>query len=166
MDNASNNDTCMQHLETLLRARDIDFDARDRQIRCFPHIIHLCVRRVLNSYSTSSVEEIMEAWADAFPNHAECKRYAAAIQKNPIKSSRSVVIAVRSSGLRRDDFLDTIKLGNAKNWFQPPGSPIKTLPEHELKRDSETRWDSTYGMIDRLIEMRSVSHVWHIMGTR
>lgn len=157
MDNASNNDTCMQHLETLLSARDIDFHSRDRQIRCFPHIIHICVKHVIDSFVGSLPEEIAQAWVGAFPNPADRERYAAAVKHNPIKMARLIVISVRSSGLRRDEFLDTIKLGNSKNWFQPPGSPVKKLPEHELKRDADTRWDSTYAMMDRLIEMRPVS---------
>ncbi|KAG6370075.1 hypothetical protein JVT61DRAFT_12481 [Boletus reticuloceps] len=95
----------------------------------------------------------MEAWADAFPNCADLEQYAATIMKNPIKSGCSVVIAIRSSGLCSDDFLDTIKLSNTKNWFQAPGSPITTVLEHELKHNANTRWDSTYGMMDCLIEL-------------
>lgn len=158
MDNASNNGTFMQELEILLSERDIEFDARDRQIRCFPHIIHICVRHVIDSFSASTFEEIAHNWVDIFPNNADRQRYAAAVKKDPIKRGRSIVIAVRGSGLRRDSFLDTIKLGNTKNWFSPPGSSVVRVPEHELKRDAETRWDSTYNMIDRLLEMRLVSH--------
>lgn len=159
MDNASNNDTCMNHLEVLLRARDIDFHARDRQIRCFPHIIHICVKHVVESFSDSLLEEIEDAWFDAFPDDTDRENYAAAVRRNPIKLARLIVIAVRSSGLRRDDFLDTIKQGNSKNWYRAPGSPVETVPEHELKRDVDTRWDSTYAMMDRLIEMRVVSRL-------
>jgi hypothetical protein len=157
MDNASNNGTFMQELEVLLSERDIEFDARDRQIRCFPHIIHICVRHVIDSFSASTFEEIAHTWVDAFPNQADRQQYAAAVKKDPIKRGRAIVIAVRGSGLRRDDFLDTIKLGNTRNWFRPPGSSVVRVPEHELKRDAETRWDSTYNMIDRLLEMRLVS---------
>jgi hypothetical protein len=157
MDNASNNGTLMQALEALLAERDIEFDARDRQIRCFPHIIHICVKHVIDSFSALTFEEIAHTWVDAFPNRADRERYAAAVKKDPIKMGRSIVIAIRASGLRRDDFSDTIKLGNARNWFKP-GSSVERVPEHELKRDSETRWDSTYSMIDRLLEMRLVSH--------
>jgi hypothetical protein len=108
----------MQHLETLLSARDIDFHLRDRQICCFLHIIHTCVKHVIDSFVGSLPEEIAQVWVDAFPNSADRERYAAAVKHNPIKMARLIVISVRSSGLRRDEFLDTIKLGNLKNWFQ------------------------------------------------
>lgn len=144
----------MQHLETLLRSRDVDFDAHDRQIRCFPHIINICVKHVTENFSNYSLEDI----AETFPNGADRTQYTAAVRSNPIKMGRSIVTAIRSSGLRRDDFLDTIRTGNARNWFRPPGAPIVTVPEHQLKHDSETRWDSTYDMIRRLIELRLVSH--------
>lgn len=148
----------MRHLETLLRDRDIDFNAHDRQIRCFPHIIHICVKHVIDGFSATMSEEIAETWADAFPDStADRELYAAAVKRNPVKMARQIVISIRSSGLRRDDFLDTVKLGNVKNWFRPPGSAIEKIPEHELKRDSETRWDSTFAMMDRIIEMRLVS---------
>lgn len=144
----------MQHLETLLRSQDIPFDARDRQIRCFPHIIHICVKHVVDGFS-STLNEITQ---ELFTNAADHAKYIAAVKKNPVKMARLIVNAVRSSGIRRDDFLDTIKLGNTKNWFKPPGSMTVTVPEHELKRDVDTRWDSTYGMIDRLLELRLVCH--------
>jgi hypothetical protein len=34
LDNAANNRMMMQHLEMMLRFRDIDFDAADRKIMC------------------------------------------------------------------------------------------------------------------------------------
>lgn len=147
----------MQKLEALLAERDIEFDAQDRQIRCFPHIIHICVKHVMDSFSASTFEEIAHTWVDAFVDRADRERYAAAVKKDPIKMGRSIVIAIRASGLRRDDFFDTVRLGNSRNWLKP-GDLLEQVPEHELKRDSETRWDSTYSMIDRLLEMRLVSH--------
>lgn len=147
----------MQHLQTLLANRDIEFDARDRQIRCFPHTINICVKHAIDSFLDSAPEEIEQAWINGFSTRADRERYAAAVKKNPIKMGRAIVVAIRASGLRRDDFVDAIKFGNAKNWFKPPGSPIVTLPEHELKRDADTRWDSTHDMMERLIELRCVS---------
>ena len=49
MDNASNNTTMMQELEVLLGARDIPFDAADRRIMCFAHVVDLSSGRVVHA---------------------------------------------------------------------------------------------------------------------
>jgi len=51
LDNASNNDTMMKVLETMLAARDVSFDAHDRWIMCFAHIINLCSGQVIDAAS-------------------------------------------------------------------------------------------------------------------
>ena len=49
MDNASNNDTAMKELEVILAAKNIKFDAQDQRIRCYPHIINICVSHIIKS---------------------------------------------------------------------------------------------------------------------
>ncbi|KAF8546474.1 hypothetical protein OG21DRAFT_1527804 [Imleria badia] len=44
------------------------------------------------------------------------------------------------------------KLGNSKNWFKAPGSPVERVPKHKLKHNANTRWDSMYDMMEHLIE--------------
>ena len=60
----------------------------------------------------------------------------------------AIVVAIHASGLRHDDFFNTISLGNVKNWFTPSGNPIVTVPKHELKCDAEMRWNSTHNMME------------------
>jgi hypothetical protein len=46
MDNASNNDTMVQHFKEKCEERDIDFDADEARIRCMPHTVHLAALKV------------------------------------------------------------------------------------------------------------------------
>jgi hypothetical protein len=133
MDNAANNKTMMAALERKLKERDIPFDAADRQIMCYAHIINLS--------SAHIIQEITKVDKEA----------------SVVSRSRAVVQAIRSSGKRRDAFQDMIKDGNAKGWFragQPP-QPI-VVKQLELLRHIQTRWDSLYHMLNRLREMRPV----------
>jgi hypothetical protein len=51
MDNASNNKTALEEVEARLMHRDIDFDAVDRSVSCFGHVIELCSKRVVSTAS-------------------------------------------------------------------------------------------------------------------
>ena len=47
MDNTLNNIAAMRELAKLLEACDIQFDAVDRCIPCFPHIINICMTHTM-----------------------------------------------------------------------------------------------------------------------
>lgn len=161
MDNASNNKTCLQELEVLLRAREleVDFRAGDRLVSCFPHIIHICVTHVLKSFNDDEITTIIdsETWSDTFPDvEEEQDAYVEAVKADPIAMARTAIWAIRASGMRRDEFTDTIRTGNLKNWFKNTTGSVQQVPELELLRDVKTRWDSTYAMINRLRALRLV----------
>ncbi|KZV63208.1 hypothetical protein PENSPDRAFT_590281, partial [Peniophora sp. CONT] len=46
MDNASNNDTLMEHLEHLHQAEFLDFNSAWARLRCMPHTVHLAALKV------------------------------------------------------------------------------------------------------------------------
>ena len=124
----------MEELEKLLRERDIAFDATDRRIMCFAHIVDLCSGRVISAIGAD--EESIN---------------------NPIGLARGVVRSIRASGLRRDAFDEVVKNGNAKGWFKA-GEPPQTikLKPLQLLRDVRVRWDSVYFMVKRIGVMRPV----------
>lgn len=159
MDNASNNKSCLQELEILLRAREIEFDASDRLVACFPHVIHICVTHVVKSFTGADLTAIARAWGSTFSDQEERKTYVAAVKSNPIGMCRDAVRAIRASGMRRDEFTDTIKTGNTKNWYKDPTGNVVKVPELELLRDVSTRWDSMFTMINRLRALRPVSNI-------
>lgn len=146
MDNASSNKAMMRILEPMLVRREVPFNAADRQVMCFSHIIDLCAGCVIRN---------VEGDDDEISSDDETVNSGTS---NCISRARSVVRAIRASGKRRDDFLDAIKTGNDKDYFFTDEQPPKNveLPELELLRDVRTRWDSVFFMLQRLRTLRPV----------
>jgi len=89
LDNASNNRTMMEELEMMLTERDIVFDAEDRKIMCFAHIVDLCSGRVICAAS-NGVE----------PENDSSSSDGDTAASNPIALARAVVRVIRGSGSR------------------------------------------------------------------
>ncbi|KIK76144.1 hypothetical protein PAXRUDRAFT_170763 [Paxillus rubicundulus Ve08.2h10] len=150
MDNASNKKTCMQKLETLLHMHDIEFDTLDCLVMCFPHVMHICMTHVIKSFTDDELTSIANTWIGVFPDEDEHKAYVEAVRLDPITMGHDIVWIIQASGLHRDEFLDTVKTGNMKNWFKGPMGEAEQVPGLELLHDVKTHWDSTYAMINRL----------------
>src|SRR5277367_3640065 len=148
VDNASSNETMMQDLAKILNKRDIPFDAADRKIMCYGHVVDLSSGRVIDKLTNDT--ELDESDSDADDLDEVHVR-----TRSQVVNARSVVRAIRGSGMRRDTFRDVIKNGNANKWFME-GSKVVVLKEIELLRDVRTRWDSVYRMLSRLQELRPV----------
>lgn len=136
----------METLETKLAARDISFDAHDRRIMCFAHIINLCSKQAIDAASN----DVDGRDGNSFPSDDT-------VSSIPIERARAAVRAIRGSGARRDAFDDVIVRGNAEGWFtREESSEIVQIKRLQLLRDVRTRWDSVYHMLERLHEMRPV----------
>lgn len=135
MDNASNNDTMMKELSSLLSSeREIVFNAIDRRVMCYAHVIDLASGRVIKHSEQSDKNG-----------------------RDPINLGRNVVRVIRASGTRRDSFNAVIENGNRKRLFKQGDPPhIVTLKMLELLRSVPTRWDSAYTMLKRLRELQPV----------
>jgi hypothetical protein len=68
LDYASNNGTFLHELAILLEARDIDFDAIDRRIMCFAHIINTCCQHVIASLTNVALAESAELSVGVLPS--------------------------------------------------------------------------------------------------
>jgi hypothetical protein len=137
----------MEALEVKLAPRDIPFDATDRHVMCFGHIIDLCSGRVIRHVEGRNLAPPPSLLVDDDINPS-----------NPIALARSVVGAIRASSTRRDAFNQVITDGNQRGYFME-GDPPKavTLSHAQLLRDVQTRWDSVFLMLRRLRSMRLVS---------
>ncbi|KII93740.1 hypothetical protein PLICRDRAFT_79070, partial [Plicaturopsis crispa FD-325 SS-3] len=67
------------------------------------------------------------------------------LANNPIASCRSLVAQCRASGQRREDFASCIKEGNESGAFK--------LSVWQLLRDVDTRWSSTFFMMNRVLDL-------------
>ena len=80
-------------------------------------------------------------------------RYATAVESVLVGRCREIVATCRKSGQRRETLQKLIAISNSTNTW---GLDTVIRPV-QLLRDCETRWSSTYNMMDRLIELYPVS---------
>lgn len=176
MDNAANNNTFMEALERDMRRRQIPFKRSERRIRyghttifnfttfsfslrCFPHVVNLACQTVLKAITNIALAA--EVAEDFVPATSNSTTFAEGVSRDPIAVLRSLIrfvrckdayfilislltscIQIRASSLRRQRF---------ENILESLGQ--KTL---QLLRDVETRWSSTYLMIERAFVLREV----------
>jgi hypothetical protein len=162
MDNASANLTMMKELEIKFNEHDINFDAIDRHVMCYGHIVNLSSGRVIEGVTDAAATEaadLDEDWSGLPPPVLpEKQSYEEAVARDPIALGCNVIRVIRASGTRRDAFDEAIRNGNEKGWFRTGnGEPVQVKPL-QLLRDVRTRWDSVFHMLNRLCEMR-VSYV-------
>lgn len=80
--------------------------------------------------------------------------YAAVLERDPIGRVRDLVASCRSSGHRRRALEKFITEGNKSGyWREVTGGDMRNI---RLIRDCETRWSSTYLMVQRVIELYPV----------
>jgi len=149
LDNASNNKTAMEELSLIMAERDIHFDPIDHRIPCFPHIINLCAKHIIDEYSTADFSGLKDDWLVGKDTIVKGE-YVKAMRGDPLKRARAVVTTIRGSHSRRIQFKKIIVDGNDWKKFVPE------LPEVELLCDVKTRWDSVYVMLNRLLKLRPV----------
>lgn len=121
----------MAELSKLLVACDIKFNAKDRHIMCFPHIINLCTQAVLTVFDSPNKEKLDDMYADVFQlEPAKRDKYVAAIMRKLISSGRDIVRTIRASGMRHDAQL--IESGNQNKWFKDSSGQAIVVPQVQL----------------------------------
>ena len=85
----------MDEIEKRLRARDIEFDALDRKVMCFPHVVNLSSGRVIEGL-TKVLDDDPEDWEPPAIISTN-QSYADAVARDPIALGRAVVRAIRAS---------------------------------------------------------------------
>jgi hypothetical protein len=112
------------------------------------------VQHVLTAFEDkTTIEQVPES-------HSSWKQAA---HKKPLSRLRVLIRALRASGKRREAFSESIREGNSKGFFVDPEAgqrgEMKSIhvPECNLLRDVDTRWDSVYYMIKRARILRPVS---------
>ena len=179
----------MQHLETRFQAAGVPFDRNGNRVRyvrfsitvshtkhrinrCFPHVINLAVQAIYATLKTKSnsnmeyllgnlpefTEEVLQTMP--LPDDVTIEEYRTALAADIIGTARKLVTACRVSGQRREDLKLIIQEGNkAGSWKDSEGTPL-SLPVLELLRDCETRWSSTFLMLNRVLMLLPVRIPW------
>jgi len=145
----------MEELSHLLDGRGIDFDPIDHRIPCFPHIINICVQHILKEYTKADFSDIANSWPVGKRNIKK-NEYIDALRKDSLKHARSVVSAIRGSPLRQENFRNIIAVCNDQKLFRDDDNAVQLVGTIELLHDVDTRWDSTYMMINQLRKLHPV----------
>ncbi|KAH9895281.1 ribonuclease H-like domain-containing protein, partial [Cubamyces lactineus] len=75
--------------------------------------------------------------------------YAQALSENPVKAARTLIAKARQSALRREEFESIVSDCIKNKTFGEDAEPSGT----QLLRDVDTRWSSTFLMLDRLLSL-------------
>jgi hypothetical protein len=155
-DNASNNGTMTDAIESGLHANRIPFSSLENRIRyvaplsmtitklsyynsCFPHVINLAVQDFLDTIGKIDARHCPGVAKDLFD----------AVKRDPVQRCRDLVTAIRSSSQRRDEFRKAV--ADAATNQGVAGNQL------ELLRDMPVRWSSTFNMITRFLTLSPVS---------
>ncbi|KAK5994467.1 hypothetical protein PT974_04942 [Cladobotryum mycophilum] len=145
-DNASNNDTCLQYLFNILDPTMTLVEISERRMRCYGHILNLVARAYLYGENSESFEQESQVHTitDNLDNELNHWR-----KKGPIGKLHNIVRFIRASPQRSAQFKKIVPEEHDHNDFLlHNASPC----EVELLLNNETRWNSTYLMIERAIE--------------
>ncbi|KAK7997663.1 hypothetical protein PG989_005703 [Apiospora arundinis] len=144
-DNASNNDTCLQEFFQILDPSIQGYEAEERRIRCYGHILNLVGRAFLYGEDSEAFEQESQA-IEQFGHLDDILRFWR--RKGPVGKLHNIVKWVRSSPQRSEYFQRCIEEDLDESSFT---LHRESTHELELVLNNETRWNSTYLMIDRAI---------------
>lgn len=125
---------------------EVDFDKQQNRVRCLSHAVNRAAQVVIAELGAEAPED------DILLEDAPT---------NPVSSVRQIARSIRASPQRRDAWDGAIETYNKdvkrQNLGAVAGSPTKELmPPLQLLVDVRTRWDSTFIMIKRFIQMEVV----------
>lgn len=106
----------MRKMVPLFRERDIPFDAKNNRINCFPHIINIVAQHVIKKVSKSVAADADDAFIFTQSRNPDERRappetFEEACASDPLGRVRKIIVAIRASGQRRDEFNNWIKMG-------------------------------------------------------
>lgn len=112
----------MRELGLLFEKREISYDGKEHRIFCFPHIINIVVQHILSKVSKpdAAPEDNDDAvdLDDDLPNRRnngppsrDPKSFEEACARDPLNKARKIIVAIRASGRRRDEYNEWIRTG-------------------------------------------------------
>lgn len=145
-DNASNNDSCGKALFTQIDPFLGSEDICHRRIRCYGHIINLVGRAFLYGDDSESIEQESQAYEVTGNINKELALWR---KKGPLGKLHNIIKWIRASPQRREYFKESIAeaVDEGDTYLLHEQSTF----ELQLILNNETRWNSTYLMIQRAV---------------
>ena len=134
LDNASNNDTCVEAL-----AEEFGFNAQQRRLRCAGHIINLVAKALLFGNDVEAFEAEVEVPKELIDEYKLWK------DRGPIGKIHNIVTYIEWNDQRGSQFRKFQEM-------EVPTIDGKKRILHLIK-DNDTRWNSTFLMIHRAVEL-------------
>lgn len=140
-DNAVSNDTAIAEILRVLRPDVVNVNSR--RGRCLAHIINLAAQVFIFGRDMSAFEDAVGAVDESTPLDSAAMKKAqdAWRKKDPVGKLHNIVVAIRASPQRREEF-KACTVGNPD---------IDDLLPH---LDNSTRWNSTYDSITLAIRLK------------
>jgi hypothetical protein len=142
-DNASNNDTALD-----VMANELDFNKDHKRLRCMGHIVNLIAKAVLYGKDPASLQKEIE---QARKDLDQLKLWRS---RGPIGRLHNVVKFILASPQRRKHFLNIQLQEDIECFVEAAVEGRSSQQTWLLEPDNDTRWNSTYKMICRAIELR------------
>lgn len=148
-DNASSNDTCTTAFFRQINPAFTKTDVIERRMRCYGHILNLVGKAFFQGedYETCEEESQRQDSSDSLPADLRLWR-----QRGPVGKLRKIIKFIRSSPQRSESFkVLAQETDNQDDWLLHEESTA----ELQLTLSNDTRWNSTYLMIDRAIRKKN-----------
>ncbi|KAI5984036.1 ribonuclease H-like domain-containing protein, partial [Pisolithus albus] len=131
-------------IEGELTRRGIPFHRDGNRLRCFPHVVNIACQ--------AFIEEVKKNPFGTYDEATSPHSWQVGTSESHGCTVRSIVSVCRASGQRRQDLRKVIAEGNSSGrWAGKLPDGGDKLPLYQLLRDCETRWSSTFLMIERLL---------------
>lgn len=148
-DNALSNDTCTGVFFRQINPAFTKTDISERRMRCYGHVLNLIGRAFLYGEDHDTFEEESQR-QDASNNLLDDLRLWR--QRGPVSKLRNIIKFIRSSPQRSESFKALAQeTDDQEDWLLYEESTA----ELQLTLNNDTRWNSTYLMIDRAIKKKN-----------
>ncbi|KAK2468558.1 hypothetical protein H9L39_19717 [Fusarium oxysporum f. sp. albedinis] len=162
-DNVSSNDTCLASLYHQLYPAMAEEDIRNHRTRCFGHILNLAARAFLLGEDPDSFER--EAFTEA-AFQVEERELRLWRKRGAVGKLHNIVRFVRASPQRRE-LMKSLACSQRDEDDYHLFEEDRAAIDLELMQNDETRWNSTFMMIQRAIRKREqIDHFITYLDTK
>ncbi|KDN71161.1 hypothetical protein CSUB01_11684, partial [Colletotrichum sublineola] len=147
-DNATNNDTCLASFYPRINPRMTSRDCKAHRMRCYGHILNLVTKSLLFGSDFKTFEAESEFYQTVHRDEEDLKLWR---KTGPAGKLQNIVRFIRASPQQSERFKKVAKEvdgGSDYCLF------TRSSSELQLILNNDTRWNSTYLMIERAVKKR------------